>query len=147
MEKKYTRIYFSIYSRVFTKSIISHLFLNHFHRNNSIYEISTPSYRGKEEICSRMLRNFFSLAQFQRKRKSLVFFQSINFLWPPPEVTVLNPSDLLGKEKTCFSQKRYGHVIDWFREIRHAHQWEFEEHSWRWNNIVRGNRGSVPTVL
>jgi hypothetical protein len=31
---------------------------------------------------------------------------------PPPEVTVLNPSDLLGKEKTCFSQKRYGHVID-----------------------------------
>jgi hypothetical protein len=29
-----------------------------------------------------------------------------------PEVTVLNPSDLLGKEKTCFSQKRYGHVID-----------------------------------
>jgi hypothetical protein len=38
------------------------------------------------------------------------------------EVTVLNPSDLLGKEKTCFSQKRYGHVIDGFREIRHAHQ-------------------------
>jgi hypothetical protein len=29
-----------------------------------------------------MPRNFFSSAQFQRKRKSLVFFQSINFLWP-----------------------------------------------------------------
>jgi hypothetical protein len=28
------------------------------------------------------------------------------------EVTVLNPSDLLGKGKTCFSQKRYGRVID-----------------------------------
>ncbi len=67
--------------RVFTKSIISHPFLNHFHRNNSIYKISTPSYRGKEEICRWMPRNFFSLAQFQRKRKSLVFFQSINFLW------------------------------------------------------------------
>jgi hypothetical protein len=35
----------------------------------------------KEEICRRMPRNFFSLAHFQRKRKSLVFFQSINFLW------------------------------------------------------------------
>ena len=66
--------------RVFTKSIISHPFLNHFHRNNSIYKISTPSYRGKEEICRRMPCNFFSSAQFQRKRKSLVFFQSINFL-------------------------------------------------------------------
>jgi hypothetical protein len=31
---------------------------------------------------------------------------------PVAEVTVLNPSDLLGKEKTCFSQKRYGRVID-----------------------------------
>jgi hypothetical protein len=31
---------------------------------------------------------------------------------PTPEVTVLNPSDLLGKGKTCFSQKRYGRVID-----------------------------------
>ncbi len=67
--------------RVFTKSIISHPFLNHFHRNNSIHKISTPSYRGKEEICRLMPRNFFSSAQFQRKRKSLVFFQSINFLW------------------------------------------------------------------
>ncbi len=28
-----------------------------------------------------MPHNFFSSAQFQRKRKSLVFFQSINFLW------------------------------------------------------------------
>ena len=26
------------------------------------------------------------------------------------EVTVLNPSDLVVKVKTCFSQKRYGHV-------------------------------------
>jgi hypothetical protein len=31
---------------------------------------------------------------------------------PTPEVTVLNPSDLIGKVKTCFSQKRYGRVID-----------------------------------
>jgi hypothetical protein len=29
-----------------------------------------------------------------------------------PKVTVLNPSDLLGKGKTCFSQKRYVRVID-----------------------------------
>jgi hypothetical protein len=28
------------------------------------------------------------------------------------EVTVLNPSDLFGKVKTCFSKKRYGRVID-----------------------------------
>jgi hypothetical protein len=28
------------------------------------------------------------------------------------EVTVLNPSDLLEKGKTCFSQKRYVRVID-----------------------------------
>ncbi len=40
----------------------------------------TPSYGVKEEICKRMPRNFFSSTQFQRKRKSLVFFQSINFL-------------------------------------------------------------------
>ena len=29
-----------------------------------------------------------------------------------PEVTVLNPSDLFGKVKTCFSQKRYGCVME-----------------------------------
>jgi hypothetical protein len=29
-----------------------------------------------------------------------------------PEVTVLNPGDLFGKVKTCFSQKRYGRVIE-----------------------------------
>ncbi len=34
----------------------------------------------REEICRRMPRNFFSSSQFQRKPKSLVFFQSINFL-------------------------------------------------------------------
>ncbi len=28
------------------------------------------------------------------------------------EVTVFNPSDLCGKGKTCFSQKRYERVID-----------------------------------
>ncbi len=28
------------------------------------------------------------------------------------EVTVLNPRDLFLKVKTCFSQKRYGHVIE-----------------------------------
>ncbi len=33
-----------------------------------------------EEICRRIPRNFFSSSQFQRKWKSLVFFQSINFL-------------------------------------------------------------------
>ncbi len=27
-------------------------------------------------------------------------------------MTVLNPSDLFGKVKTCFSQKRYGCVIE-----------------------------------
>ncbi len=49
--------------------------------NNSIYKITTPSYGVKEDICRRMPRKFFSSSQFQRKRKSLVFFQSINFLW------------------------------------------------------------------
>ncbi len=43
-EKKYTRIYFSIQS--FHK-IISHPFLQHFHRNNSIYKISTPLLRSE----------------------------------------------------------------------------------------------------
>ncbi len=49
--------------------------------NNSIYKITTPSYGVQEEICRRMPRNFFSSTQFQQKQKSLVFFQSINFLW------------------------------------------------------------------
>ncbi len=49
-------------------------------RNNSIYKITTPFSGVKEEICRRMPRNFFSPTQFQGK--SLVFFQSINFLWP-----------------------------------------------------------------
>jgi hypothetical protein len=49
--------------------------------NNSIYKITTPSYRVKEDICGWMPRKFFSSTQCQRKRKSLVFFQSINFLW------------------------------------------------------------------
>ncbi len=65
----------------FSQSQLSHPFLKHFHRNNSIYKITTPSYGVKEEICRRMPGNFFSSTQFQRKRKSLVFFQSINFLW------------------------------------------------------------------
>jgi hypothetical protein len=34
--------------RAFTKSIIFHPFLKHFHRNNSIYKITTPSYVVKE---------------------------------------------------------------------------------------------------
>jgi hypothetical protein len=63
-------------------------------------------------------------------------FRPVFPLFCMSEVTVLNPSDLLGKGKTCFSQKRYVRVIDWFREIRHAHQWELEELSWRWNNIA-----------
>ncbi len=49
--------------------------------NNSIYKITTPCYGVEEEICRRMPRKFFSSTQFQWKRKSLVFFQSINFLW------------------------------------------------------------------
>ncbi len=40
-----------------------------------------------EEICRRMPRNFFSSSQFLRKRKSLVFFQSINFLCKNPFIT------------------------------------------------------------
>ncbi len=56
--------------------------------NNSIYKITTPSYGVKEEICRRMPRNFFFFQpQFQRKRKCLVFFQSINFfVWPLPSL-------------------------------------------------------------
>ncbi len=52
--------------------------------NNSIYKITTPSYWVEEEICRRMPRKFLSSTQFQRKRKSLVFFQSINFLCSKP---------------------------------------------------------------
>ncbi len=66
-----------------------YLFLKHFHRNNSIYKITTPSYGVKGEICRRMPHNFFSSAQFQRKRKSLVFFHSINFLWVQPSLSGL----------------------------------------------------------
>ncbi len=71
---------FIFHYRVFTKSIISHPYLKYFYLNNSIYKI-THSYGMKQEICRRMPRNSFSSTQFQRKRKSLVFFQSINFLW------------------------------------------------------------------
>ncbi len=103
--KKYTIIYFSIYSRVFTKSIISHPFLKSFHSNNSIYKITSPSYGVKEDICRRMPRNFFSSVQFQRKRKSLVFFQSINFLWFVPNNIYLsaNPQRLKRKEIPNYS--------------------------------------------
>jgi hypothetical protein len=64
--------------RVFTKSIISHLFLKHFHLKNNIYKITSPSYGVKEETADRCRT---TSAQFQRKRKSLVFFQSIFFGW------------------------------------------------------------------
>ncbi len=50
----------------------------------SIYKITTPSYGVKEDICRQMPRKFFSSTKFQRKRKSLVFFQSINFLCRGP---------------------------------------------------------------
>ncbi len=43
--------------------------------------INTWEERGREQLCRRMPRNFISASQFQRKSKSLVFFQSINFLW------------------------------------------------------------------
>ncbi len=44
-----------------------------------------------EEICRGKPHNFFSSSQFQRKRKSLVFFQSINFLWLHVSMVVLEP--------------------------------------------------------
>jgi hypothetical protein len=57
---------------------------NEYNRSSGIEDlpllITTHSYGVKEEICRRMPRNFFSSTQFQRKQKSLVFFQSINFL-------------------------------------------------------------------
>ncbi len=40
-----------------------------------------------EEICRRTPRDFISSSQFQRKWKSLVFFQSINFLCLTPYLT------------------------------------------------------------
>jgi hypothetical protein len=48
----------------------------------------------------------------QTGRKNLSGVGTLEDAAAGAEVTVLNPSDLLGKEKTCFSQKRYGHVID-----------------------------------
>ena len=71
----YKKLYFNI---EFSQNY--HPFQEYFHRNNSIYKITSPSYGVKEEICRRMPRNFYSSTQFQRKWKSLVFFQSINFL-------------------------------------------------------------------
>ncbi len=44
----------------------------------------------KEEISRQMPRNFFSSTQFQRKRKSLVFFQSINFLCEVPSTAPID---------------------------------------------------------
>ncbi len=74
-------IYKNLFFKIeFSQNQLSHLFIRHFYRNTSIYIITTPSYGVKEEICRRMPSNFFSSTQFQRKRKSLVFFQSINFL-------------------------------------------------------------------
>ncbi len=35
---------------------------------------------------------------------------------------------------SCF-RKEISRVIDWLREMKNAHQWEFEENSWQWNNI------------
>ncbi len=52
------------------------------YRNNSIYTKSPPpptEWRRKSADGCRA--TFSLLTQFQRKRKSLVFFQSINFLW------------------------------------------------------------------
>jgi hypothetical protein len=46
-------------------------FLKYFHRNNSIYQITTPSNRVKEEICRRMPRNFFSSNPISAKAKKL----------------------------------------------------------------------------
>jgi hypothetical protein len=78
----HTRMHWCHFTKLYENTINwDYLFLKHY-CNNSIYKITTPSYGVKEEICRRMPRNFFPLSQFQRKRKSLVFFQSINFLWP-----------------------------------------------------------------
>jgi hypothetical protein len=44
---------------------------------------------GGEEICRHVPRKFFSSSQFQRNPKSLVFFQSINFLCL--KFTVIDP--------------------------------------------------------
>ncbi len=63
----YKNLFFNI---EFSQNQLSYIFIKHFHRNNSIYKITTPSYRVKKEICRPMPRNFFSSTQFQRKRKA-----------------------------------------------------------------------------
>jgi hypothetical protein len=69
---------------------------------------------------------------------SVVVIFSCRVIWGNPEVTVLDPTDLFQNFKTCFSQQRYGRVIDWFWEIKNVHQWELESHTWQWNNIALG---------
>ncbi len=62
-----------------TKSIISYPFLKHFHRNNNIYKITTPSNGVKEKICRRMPRNLFSSNPIPAKAKKLGLLSMYKF--------------------------------------------------------------------
>jgi hypothetical protein len=66
-----------------TKSIISHPFLKHFHGNNNIYKITTPSNGVKEEICRRMTRNLFSSNPIPAKAKKLGLLSIYKISLPP----------------------------------------------------------------
>jgi hypothetical protein len=80
--KEFTRIYFSIYSRVFTKSIISHLFLKYFH--SKYLQNHHPLLRSEGGNLQTDAAKLFLFGPIPAKAKSLVFFQSINFLWEWP---------------------------------------------------------------
>jgi hypothetical protein len=56
-------------------------------------------------------RTFF-MKIFSECLKAMLYIKTCLASNQYSEVTVLNPSDLLGKEKTCFLQKRYVRVID-----------------------------------
>ena len=87
-EKKYTRIYFSIQS--FHKINYLSSLSKAFSPQEQYLQNHLPLLRSEGGNCRQMPHNFFSSAQFQRKRKSLVFFQSIYFLCPCLSLVILH---------------------------------------------------------
>ncbi len=77
----------------------------------------TPS-PAHTDVPSGVVRSTIKSWVFQFSTSKIYYYCAVDaifcckVIWGNPEVTVLDPTDLFQKFKTCFSQKRYGRVID-----------------------------------
>ncbi len=86
-----------------------------------------------------MPRNFFSSSQFQRKRKSLVFFQSINFLCCKDTVKYVENTIRVRNNSVNKAYKLIGINIHKYKNIsKKINDTKVKGNKHNWKQIIRG---------